>query len=589
MKKLICLFSFIILIYFIVNISTKKEIYINNILDLNDNWQGEEYDPKHKYPKPAYANQYMISTSSKKASNVGKEILEKGGNVIDAVIAAQMVLNVVEPQSSGIGGGAFLLYYDAKNKKTKYFNGRETAPLESNSEIFLEKNNKPKKFLYAVQGGLSVGTPSLLKMLKEVHKEYGKIDWEELFIPAIKIAEEGFPITERIYSLAKNTSYMKDHTVISKTYLDNSNQPKEVGTIIKNIELSKTFKTISKKGIKPFYEGEIGKNIVKTVRNSKINPGYLSMKDLKKYKVKQGDLICDFYRTKYKICSMPLPSSGGITLLQILGILESFDLSTIKPYSTTAIHLISEATRLAYADRNKYIEDDKNVPVKHMLDKNYLRLRSKLINKNKRIINVEAGSFKTNKVINNNMIEVPNTTHISVIDKEGNAITMTSSIEYIFGSALMVHGFLLNNQLTDFSFINKVNGKKVVNRLEPNKQPRSSMTPTFVFDNKDNLIMIIGSPGGPRIIQFVARAIISYIDWNIGIQESISLPNFVTLRNTIELEKGTFLEKLEMKLSKLGHKVKITTLNSSIQAITINKNTLIGGSDHRRNGLATGK
>ncbi|MCE3255807.1 MAG: gamma-glutamyltransferase 1 [Rickettsiaceae bacterium] len=557
----------------------------------NDVWSGEPFS-YFRDLKTVSAKKYLISTSHEMASQVGKEILEKGGNAIDAAIASQMVLNVVEPQSSGIGGGAFLLYYDAKTKTTHYFNGRETAPAAANDKIFLDEKGQPRTFNDVVKGGLSVGTPGLLKLLKEVHEKYGKLKWEEVFEPAIMVAKRGFPMDERIQTIAKNVANLKDSESFAKLYLKEDGTPKDLGTIITNPALAKTFSTIAKSGIKPFYEGKIAEDIVDAVKNSPTNPGYLSLTDLKNYKIKEGELICANYRVKYKVCSMPLPSSGGIAMLQILGILENFDLSKLQPSSVEAIHLIAEATRLGYADRNKYVADIANVPVEQMLDKEYLKSRSELIDMRKAMSKAKAGEFaevKTGYVIDRKAVELPSTTHISIVDAEGNAIAMTSSIEYYFGSVLNVDGFMLNNQLTDFSFAPEIDGKPVANRLEPGKQPRSSMSPTFVFDENDNLIMVVGSPGGPRIIQFVLKTIIAHLDWGLDIQKAISLPNFVVLNDEIELEKRTDLEKLQSKLEDMGHKVKISDLVSGIHAITIKPNGLEGGADPRRGGVAIGE
>ncbi|MFT6258898.1 MAG: gamma-glutamyltranspeptidase/glutathione hydrolase, partial [Rickettsiales bacterium] len=474
--------------------------------------------------------------------------------------------------------------------ETTYFNGRETAPELAHEKMFLNKDGATKDFKDAVQGGLSVGTPGLLKALKAVHEKHGKIAWKDLFVPAIMLASEGFAMDERISVLAKTLPHLKNSAEFSKLYLKEDGSPKDLGAIIKNPDLAKTFSTIATKGIEPFYEGEIAQDIVKIVQNSNNNPGYLRASDLKNYTIKEGELICGKYRSKYKICSMPLPSSGGVAILQILGILENFDLSKLKPSSLKAIHLISEATRLGYADRNQYVADVADVPIDQMLDVEYLKKRAGLINLRKAMKNVDAGEFdvKTSYAINKNAVELPSTTHLSVVDSMGNAVSMTSSIEYYFGSTLMSGGFMLNNQLTDFSFVPEIDGKKVANRAQPGKQPRSSMSPTFVFDKNDDLIMVVGSPGGPRIIQFVIKAIIGHLDWGLDIQEAISLPNFVVLNNVIALEKRTALEGLQSKLERMGHQVKVSDLISGIHAITINGNEMKGGADPRRGGTAIG-
>jgi len=568
-----------------------KKTNIKPAIVNNDSWAGEPFS-YFRDLKTVLAKKYLISTSSEMASQIGKEILARGGNAIDAAIAAQMVLNVVEPQSSGIGGGAFVLYYDNKTKTTHYFNGRETAPQAANNKIFLDVQGNPRAFNDVVKGGLSVGTPGLLKVLKEVHSKYGKLSWEELFEPAIMIAKNGFPIDERIQVIAKNVPYLKENNGFSSLYLKEDGTPKDLGTIITNPALAETFTTISKNGIDSFYNGKIANDIVDAVKNSPTNPGYLALEDLKNYQVKDGELICGTYRIKYKICSMPLPSSGGVALLQILGILENFDLSKFKPSSLEAIHLITEATRLGYADRNKYVADVTDVPINKMLNKEYLKSRAAIIDLKKAMPDAKAGEFvdvKTSYNIDKKAVELPSTTHLSVVDSEGNAVAMTSSIEYYFGSVLNVDGFVLNNQLTDFSFVPEIDGKPVANRLEPGKQPRSSMSPTFVFDENNNLIMVVGSPGGPRIIQFVLKAIIAYLDWGLDIQKAISLPNFVVLNDMIELEKRTDLENLKLDLEKMNHKVINADLVSGIHAIVIKPDGLEGGADPRRGGVAIGE
>ena len=587
-----CSYPFVDFQSLAIKFATLKEIKgeVKSNIQANDVWSGEPFS-YFRDLKTVNAKKYLISTSHQMASQVGRDVLAKGGNAIDAAIAAQMVLNIVEPQSSGIGGGAFLVYYDAKTKTTSYFNGRETAPQSANSKIFLDANGNPKSFNDAVNGGLSVGTPGVLKMLKEVHSKYGKLSWSELFEPAIMIAKNGFPMDERIQVIAKNVSYLKNNNSFANMYLKADGTPKDLGTIITNPQLEQTFTTIAKEGIEPFYSGKIAADMVNAVKNSS-NPGYLSLGDLKNYQVKQGDLICGNYRVKYKICSMPLPSSGGVALLQILGILENFDLAKLKPSSLEAVHLITEATRLGYADRNKYVADVADVPIDKMLDKEYLKKRSSLIDANKAMSSVTAGELadtKTSFVIDKKAVELPSTTHLSIVDAEGNAIAMTSSIEYYFGSTLNVDGFMLNNQLTDFSFKPEIDGKPVANRLEPGKQPRSSMSPTFIIDENNNLIMVIGSPGGPRIIQFVLKTIIASLDWGLDIQKAISFPNFVVLNDGIELESRTDLVKLQPELEKMGHRVKITDLVSGLHGIAIKPTGLEGGADPRRGGVAIGE
>ncbi len=536
----------------------------------------------------------MVSSADELASKAGAQMIEQGGNAIDAAIAAQMVLNVVEPHSSGIGGGGFMLYYNAKTGKSVYFNGRETAPAASYSTMFLNKNGQARDFTDVVRGGLSVATPGLLKMLKEAHDKYGKLPWAMLFEPAIDAARKGFTINERMQSLSTHISYLKDFDEAAEIYLKDG-KPRQVGETIANPKLAATLENIASEGIDSFYKGRIAHDIIAAVRGSKINPGKLNLYDLNHYQVKSGDLICSTYRVKYKVCSMPVPSSGGIALLQTLGILENFDLAKLKPNSKEAVHLIIEASRLAYADRSEYVADISNVPTTQMLDKLYLRSRAQLIRESRAISKVVPGKFANSEIVakkfsKSKSNEPPSTTHISIVDEDGNAVSLTSSIEYFFGSALSVDGFMLNNQLTDFSLTPYANGKYVANRLRPNTQPRSSLTPTFVFDQNDKLLLTLGSPGGPRIIQFTLKTILNYIDWQMNIQEAISAPNFVALNGEVELEKNTEVAKLKESLEALGHNVKVIDLVSGIHAVSIEgRQNLSGGADPRRGGVALGQ
>jgi gamma-glutamyltranspeptidase/glutathione hydrolase len=557
---------------------------------LSDVWVGEP-DSGFRDLKIVEGTKYMVASATELSSKAGAEMLAKGGNAIDAMIATQLVLNVVEPHSSGIGGGALLLYYDKKTGQTVYFNGRETAPANSKSDMFLDKNGKPREFNDVVQGGMSVGVPGALKLMKETHKKYGKLPWAQLFEPAIAIADGGFVVSERFHNLSASISYLKKFDETAEIYLNKNGKPFAVGEKITNKKLATTFRKIAKEGINDFYNGKIANDIVSAVQNSKTNAGYLLASDLKNYRVKKGELLCAKYRVKYKVCTMPLPSSGA-TMLQILGILENFDLAKLQPNSAESVHLIIEATRLAYADRNEYLGDSSLVPLAKLLDKKYLKSRAALIDQNHAIAKVEAGKFtpeNKNLTLNNKAAEMPSTTHMSIVDAEGNAVAMTSSIEYFFGSALSVDGFLLNNQLTDFSFEPQKNGKKVANRLEPHKQPRSSMSPTFVFDEKGKLLMVVGSPGGPRIIQFVVKAIVNHLDFGLDVQQAIALPSFVVLNDVVELEKNQNITNLKSALNKMGHETKVIEIVSGISAVVLEKNKITGGADPRREGVAVGK
>lgn len=577
-----------------LNFSCSHKTFPSLNFSTNDAWVGEP-NSGFRDLKSVSAKKFMISSASEESSKAGAEIMAKGGNAVDAAIAAQLVLTVVEPHSSGIGGGGFFLYFDKATNQTVYFDGRETAPAKAFDKMFLDQNGQPKKFADAVRGGLSVGTPGLLRAMRTAHNKFGKLPWAELFKPAIRAANEGFVASERFHVLSQQIAYLKDFGETAEIYLKAGGKPYEKGERITNHKLAKTLEKLARQGTKPFYEGKIAQDMVDAVQKSPINPGYLSLADLKNYRIRSGDLLCAKYRQKYKICSMPLPA-GGVTLLQILGILENFDLAKLQPNSPQSVHLISEATRLAYADRGEYIGDVANVPVAKLLDKNYLKSRAALISADKAMTKVEPGNFqkiKADFALNNDAAELPSTTHMSVLDADGNAVSMTSSIEYFFGSAISVDGFLLNNQLTDFSFVPEKNGKKVANALAPNKRPRSSMSPSFVFDLKGNLIMIVGSPGGPRIIQSVVKTIVNHLDFGLDVQQAISLPSFVALNDVIELEAKQDIIKLGSSLQKMGHATKIVPIVSGINAITIEKKLIgkkiLGGSDPRREGIALGE
>ena len=561
----------------------------NTVKYSTDNWQGEGFVSNKKNSQLITANKYLVVTSEQLASQAGAEILKKGGTAIDAVIASQMVLNVVEPQSSGIGGGLFLLYHHHKTNQNIYFNGRETSPHKAFDTMFLNSNGQPKD-LNSALGGISVGVPGGLSALYQAHQKYGKLPWRQLFAPAIKLAKNGYPLTNKTVANLQKYPHLKQFADMA-VYYDHQKNPKPVGTIIQNPLLAKTLTTIANQGIKPFYQGEIAKKIVGKVQNSVINPGLLEITDLKNYKTTSGSLLCSTYRS-YKICTMP-PSSSGVTVLQTLGILENFDLGKYQPNSASAIHLIAEATKLAYADRNQYLYDSTSVPTSQMLDKQYLKQRASLINLQKAQQKITYGIFD-NFIVQptGKNIDKPSTTHLVVLDKYKNAVSMTSSIEYVFGAGITAEGFFLNNQLTDFSMVpTDEKGNLVANRVLPNHRPRSSMSPVFVFDNQNRLIMATGSPNGPRIIQHVLKVLIAVLDWQLNVEQAVSLPNFIALNAKLELEANTEIVGLSKQLKKLGHQVEIAVIPSGLQVFYIdyNINKIYGSADYRRNGVAMGE
>ncbi len=531
---------------------------------------------------------FMVSAANPYASKAGYNILKKGGSAIDAAIAVEMVLNLVEPQSSGIGGGSFILHWDKKNQKLTTFDGRETAPSHADGSLFLQENGQPVRWIDAVVGGRSVGVPGLLAALKLAHNKYGKLPWSDLFSEAIILAEQGFivsPRLEKLVALQINPGVTKLSAI--KSYFYPNNRAIKAGDVLKNPKLAKVFRSIAKQGIEPFYQGWIAKRIVNAVQQAQIAPGLLTLDDLKNYKAIEREPVCGPYH-HFKICGMAPPSSGGIAVIQILKQLERFNLAKMAPNSLLAVHLFTQSSRLAFADRNRYLADADfvNIPVKGLINDDYLAQRSLLINIEKDMGKATAGTpLHYITQADDQAIEMPSTSHVSIVDEQGNAVSMTSSIEMGFGSAVMVEGFILNNQLTDFSLAPKVNGKLVANRLEPNKRPRSSMAPTIVFNQDNSLKLIVGSPGGSRIINYVAQTIIGVLDWQLDPQKAINLAH-VTNRNRITtLEKDRDIEKLKAALVNKGHKVVISPLNSGIHAIEVTqKGRLIGGADPRREG-----
>ncbi|MBM07958.1 MAG: gamma-glutamyltransferase [Magnetovibrio sp.] len=533
------------------------------------------------------ATKYMISAANPLAAKAGAEILNIGGSAVDAAIAAQLVLTLVEPQSSGIGGGAFLMHYDAKTGKVESYDGREVAPRSAHPKMFL-RDGKPLNFLDAATSGISVGVPGLLRMLELAHRDHGELPWNNLFNPAIKLAEEGFSISHRLAYLLSREKILRKTPSAKRYFYSSEGKNKPVGSLIKNAALAKTFRSVAAGGADAFYRGPIARGIVAAVVGSD-PPGHMTLADIAAYRAVKRSPICTDYR-KWQICGMGPPSSGGIAIAQIFGILENFEIEKIEPTSLMAIHLVGEASALAFADRNAYLADSDfiPVPVYSMIDKGYLKSRADLISLKKAGPKRAPGELPTLNYSADNTSKGLSTTHISVIDSEGNSVSMTSSIETTFGSRLMTGGFLLNNQLTDFSFQPVRANKPIANSVAPWKRPRSSMAPTLVLDHKGRLVMAIGSPGGSRIIGYVVKTLVAALDWKKDIQAAIDMPFFVNRNSVMELEKGTSLKLLEPGLKKLGHKVKFISRASGLHGIRIVTDGLRGGADKRREGVALG-
>jgi gamma-glutamyltranspeptidase/glutathione hydrolase len=543
------------------------------------------------------AEKQMIVASHPLAAEAGRDILRRGGSAVDAAIAAAMVLTLVEPQSSGIGGGAFMVHYAAKTGAIETYDGREVAPKSANPYMFLDGAGKPRKWRDASIGGLGVGVPGLFRMLELAHKENGRLPWRTLFQPAIKLATDGFPISERLARQIASTKRLAESPVAGTYFFENDGSPKKAGTVLKNLDLADTLKRVADGGAKAFYSGDIAQAIARTVSTAPVNPAVMKAEDISAYQAKKRPPVCLPYRA-WLICGMGPPSSGGLTTLQILGILGKFDLAKLGPYSAQALHLISEASRLAFADRNVYIADPDFVPVPSagLLDPEYLDLRAAEISPDKaggkRQPGMPGGTSGLPFAPGGEGARGFSTTQLSVIDSDGNAVSMTASIERTFGSRLMTRGFMLNNQLTDFSFEPNADeghgGGPVANRAGPGKRPRSSMSPTLVFDGEGRVVMVIGSPGGSRIIGYVTKTLIAALDWKMNIQDAIDYPNFVNRNGPLEIEEETRLAGLKPALEAMGHEVRLLPRHSGLIGIRRTKDGLEGGFDKRREGVALG-
>ncbi len=543
--------------------------------------------------------QFAIAAANPLATQAGYDIIKRGGNALDAAVAVQMVLNLVEPQSSGIGGGAFIMHYDAKAKKLAAYDGRETAPAAARPDRFLGPDGKPMQFYDAVVGGRSVGAPGTLRVLEMAHRRHGRLKWENLFESAIRLAENGFAVSPRLAASIAADKFLARQEAARKYFYNGDGLPLRAGQTLKNPEFAAVLRRVAKEGADAFYKGEIARDIVLAVKNAPNNPGDLTEADIAGYQAKQRDPVCGNYRA-HRVCGFPLPSSGGMTVLQILGMLENFDMSASKPSGNAAtlmgVHLFAEAGKLAYADRGLYMADPDfvQVPVAGLLDKAYLAGRAGLI----RYSGAMTGAAKPGvpqalsklSLGADSALEQPSTSHIAIVDKQGNALSMTTTIEDAFGSRLMVRGFLLNNELTDFSFAPEENGKPVANRVEAGKRPRSSMAPVIVFDQAGRVQLIAGSPGGSAIINYVAKTLVGVLDWGLDVQQAISLPNFGS-RNfggATELERNTGIAALEGGLRLLGHTVRVIDLTSGLQGIHRSRDGWTGGADPRREGLVLG-
>lgn len=535
---------------------------------------------------------WMISTANPVASEAGAAVLRSGGNAIDAMVAVQLVLGLVEPQSSGLGGGAFLVYWDAANKRLTTFDGRETAPMAATPTLFQDETGQPLEFFDAVVGGRSVGVPGTPMLLEAVHGRYGSQPWATLFDSAISLAEAGFKVSPRLAaSIANDQERLARFDDTRAYFFRPDGTPLQPGDTLTNGAYAATLRMLSKQGTDVFYKGSIGEEIVSVVQSAPGNPGVLSMTDLASYRLKERAPICIDYRG-FDVCGMGPPSSGALTVGQILGTLRAYDLKGLGPNNAQAWRLIGDASRLAFADRGRYMADSDFVPMptRGLLADGYLANRGVLMREN-RLEEVAPGEPEFDHALyqaDDASIELPSTSHFAIRDSAGNVVSMTTTIENGFGSRLMAGGFLLNNELTDFSFKSHQNGYPIANRVEPGKRPRSSMSPTIVMKGGEPYLAV-GSPGGSRIIGYVAKTLIAHIDWGLSLQAAINLPHLVNRFGTYDLEAGTAAESLGPALEALGYKVNIRDLNSGLHGILIDGDRLRGGADPRREGVVLGE
>jgi gamma-glutamyltranspeptidase/glutathione hydrolase len=561
--------------------------------------------------KPGWATlKFAVAAADPRAADAGYQVLKAGGSAVDALVAVQMVLSLVEPQATGIGGGGFLLHFNGKNVEA--FDGRETAPATADEKLFIGPDGKPMQFFDAVVGGKAVGVPGIVRMLEMAHKEYGRLPWAKLFEPAIALADSGFRVSPRMHaSLLADLHLKKDPASAEYFYLPDGS-PKRIGTILTNPALALVLRKIAAEGSKALHEGDVAQAMVDKVRNHASNPGRLSMADLAGYKSIKRAPICSDYQANnhdFRICGFPPPSSSAIGIGQILGLLANTSASTIPlPQdgipSAAWLHLYTEASRLAFADRAQYVGDPAFVQPPagdwmSLLEPAYLADRAKLIGQAP-----DAQSMKVAKAgipggVKTSYAPMPEqaeygTSHISIVDSFGNAIAMTGTVEQAFGSRQLVRGFLLNNELTDFSFVpSDASGVPVANRVEPGKRPRSSMSPTLVFDKATgSLIMSVGSSGGAQIIHDTAKTIYGVLNWGLLPQQAVSLPNFGSFNGPTLLEGKRFPAATLDALKARGHDVLEVTTTSGLQAITRSQAhgtpVWMGGADPRREGVVMG-
>ena len=523
--------------------------------------------------------QQMVAAAHPLAVEAGLEVLARGGSAIDAAVAVQMMLGVVEPQASGVAGGGFLLFYDGASHAITVYDGREAAPAGAKPTMFLGADGKPLPFRAAVQSGLSVGVPGAVALLELAHKEHGKLAWQSLFATSIAAARNGFPVSSRLAAWLETIKSFREEPAAGEIYYNADGSPKKQGDTLVNPALADTMQLIADKGSIVLREGPIAEEMVKRVQ-SHARPGTLSLADLASYRVIKREPLCGPYRV-WTICGMGPPSSGGLAILQALAILEPFELSHDKPNDLRSLHLIAEASRLVFADRAHYVDDPAftPVPTAQLLAPAYIAERRKLIQLDR--------SMGPQGTVPPGYVE-HGTSHMTIVDRQGNAVSFTTTIESPFGSLMMVGGFILNNELTDFSAMAERDGKPVANRVEPGKRPRSSMSPTFVLNKDGSLVLSVGSAGGQKIIGDTLQALIGMLDWNLSAQAALDLPRILNMNGPTELENKGELPAQAERLRALGHEVQVRPHEGGLTAIRREGDGWGGGADPRRDGVARG-
>jgi gamma-glutamyltranspeptidase / glutathione hydrolase len=543
-------------------------------------------------PMPAgpVARHHLVAAANPYAAKAALEMLRQGGSAVDAAVAAQMVLTLVEPESSGLGGGAFMLLWDPATKKITSFDGRETAPASAIPDMFLDATGNPRAHFDAIPGGLSVGVPGVVAMLELAHRKYGKLSWAKLFAPAIALAEKGVPVGHKLAEILRAFPHMQTMPDVKRAFTKPDGTLLEEGDVLKNPALAAALRAIAKGGAKAFYRGRIARDIVDKVQHAPVNPGGMTLADLAHYRAKERAPVCAAYRGK-RVCSMGPPSSGGIAVLQILGMLERFPSRDLTPNSLSEVHLFSQVSRLAFADRVTYLGDPAfvRVPVRGLLDRSYLGARASLIGPTRDMGQAEPGTLPHADFAPQKSHELHGTSHLSIVDDAGQVVSMTTTVEFVFGSEMMADGFFLNNELTDFSFVPMRDGKPVANAPAPGKRPMSAMAPTIVFDRHGRFAIALGSPGGPAIIPYVAETLVAMIDGRLSPRAAAALPHHMNLNGPLLLEKDTSLDALAPALTSMGYDVRPgREEKSGLHIIERVKDGYIGAADPRRDGVAIG-